>query len=99
MIPLQKNTDAEWQAVQTERIQKILLLTLSWRRPLSYRNQSIDLRSKYRNKAPLFIWEICIVKYKIKRKKDDINNILCLIIYFQYCSIAQSYNIFVETIA
>ena len=53
----------------------------------------------HRNKAIWFIWEICTVKYKIKRKEDDINNILYLIIYFQYYSIAQSYNIFVKTIA
>ena len=26
-------------------------LTLSWRKPLSYRNKSIDLRSKYRNQS------------------------------------------------
>ena len=46
----------------TKWVKKVFSLTLSWWRPLSYRNQSIDLRSlRHERVKEIIIWEKLIV--------------------------------------
>ena len=51
--------------ISSEIINRILFLTLSWRRPLSYRNQSIDLRSKSMN---WYLYDNGLRHEKVKNK-------------------------------
>ena len=50
-------------------------LTLSWRRPLSYRNQSIDLRSKSKD---WFLYDNGLHHERVKRFSEQLFWILCL---------------------
>ena len=54
-------------------------LTLSWRRPLSYRNQSIDLRSK---SIDWFLYDNGLRHERVKREKTD--NGIIIVMYFVF---------------
>ena len=55
--------------------QVFVLLTLSWRRPLSYRNQSIDL---LRKSVDWFLYDNGLRHVRVKRAKN-------IVIHFNFC--------------